>query len=50
MVGAGRTCLDGGSNGSLLNSLRKVGVTLEPRKAPLEILVVDQIEKTPTEN
>jgi uncharacterized protein (TIGR03435 family) len=42
--------LDGVSNDSLSNSLKKVGLTLEPQKAPLEVLLIDQIQKTPTEN
>ena len=35
---------------SLTDSLAQVGLRLDPRKAPLDILVVDHIEKTPTEN
>jgi len=35
---------------SLLESLRKAGLTLESQRAPIDMLVVDQIEKTPTEN
>src|ERR1051326_1556426 len=42
--------LDNGSNASLINSLQKLGLTFEARKAPLEILVIDSIQKTPTEN
>jgi uncharacterized protein (TIGR03435 family) len=42
--------LDAGSNDSLVSSLQKVGLTLEPRKAPLEVLVIDSLQKTPTEN
>jgi uncharacterized protein (TIGR03435 family) len=42
--------LDGGSSDSLSSSLNKVGLTLEGRRAPLEVIVVDQIQKTPTEN
>jgi uncharacterized protein (TIGR03435 family) len=30
--------------------MKKVGLTLEPKKAPLEVLVIDQLQKTPTEN
>lgn len=30
--------------------LQKLGLRLEPRKAPLETIVVDRVEKTPTEN
>jgi uncharacterized protein (TIGR03435 family) len=42
--------LDNGSNASLINSLQKLGLTFEARKAPLEMLVIDSIQKTPTEN
>jgi uncharacterized protein (TIGR03435 family) len=42
--------LDTGSNASLTNALRNVGLTLEPRRLPLEVLVVDEMQKTPTEN
>lgn len=35
---------------SLFNSVEKLGLKLEPRKAPVEMLVIDHIEKTPTEN
>ena len=42
--------LDLPSSDSLPNSLKKVGLTFEARRAPLEVIVVDQIQKTPTEN
>ena len=42
--------LDGASGDSLSNALKKAGLTLESRKAPLEVIVVDQMQKTPTEN
>lgn len=35
---------------SIFGSLEAVGLRLEPRKAPLEVLMIDHIEKTPTEN
>ena len=35
---------------SIMTSLQSVGLKLEPRKAPLEMLIVDKGEKTPTEN
>jgi uncharacterized protein (TIGR03435 family) len=35
---------------SIFGSLEAVGLKLEPRKAPLDILVIDHIEKTPTAN
>ncbi len=42
--------LDFGSNVSLSSSLEKLGLTFDSRRAPLEVLVVDSIQKTPTEN
>lgn len=35
---------------SVSKSLQNMGLKLEPRRLPLELLVVDHIEKTPTEN
>jgi uncharacterized protein (TIGR03435 family) len=35
---------------AIIASLNKAGLKLEPRKAPIEMLVVDRLEKTPTEN
>src|SRR5206468_8963343 len=40
--------LDTGSHDSLLTALAKVGLTLEGRRAPLEVIVIDQIQKIPT--
>ena len=36
--------------GSVYESVETLGLKLEPRKAPVEQLVVDHVEKTPTEN
>jgi uncharacterized protein (TIGR03435 family) len=36
--------------GSIYDAVRPYGLKLEPRKAPMEILTVDHIERTPTEN
>ncbi len=36
--------------GSIYDSVRPYGLRLEPRKAQLEMLIVDHIEKEPTEN
>jgi uncharacterized protein (TIGR03435 family) len=41
---------DPGSSNSILNSVQQLGLRLESRKAPVEFVVVDQVEKTPTEN
>ncbi len=38
------------SNDSLFNAMEKLGLKLESSKAPLEVLVIDHIEKMPTEN
>jgi len=39
------------SNGdSLPNALETLGLKLEQRKAPIEVLVIDHIEKTPSDN
>ena len=38
----------GGS--SLFSSVKKLGLVLEPRRAPVQQLVIDHVEKTPTEN
>ena len=38
------------SGGSIFQSVQKMGLKLEPKKAPVEILVVDHLDKKPTEN
>jgi uncharacterized protein (TIGR03435 family) len=35
---------------SLFSTIQQLGLKLEARKAPVEIIVVDHVEKTPTEN
>lgn len=35
---------------SLFNAVEKLGLKMEPRKAPIEVLVIDHAEKSPTEN
>jgi len=42
--------LAAGNGDSLHSGLRDLGLRLEPRKAAVETLVIDHIEKTPTEN
>ena len=44
------TALDKPWGDSLRSSLNKAGLTLASRKSPLEVVVVDSIEKQPTEN
>ncbi len=38
------------SGDSLFNALEKLGLKLESRQAPVEVLVIDHAEKTPSEN
>lgn len=42
--------LEGSTDASLFASIHDVGLKLDPRKAPMEMLVVDSVLKTPTEN
>jgi len=42
--------LDTATIDSLIESLRKFGLSLESRRAPIDMLVVDHIERMPTEN
>src|SRR5579883_1013249 len=39
-----------GSDDSLMMALRRLGLKLEPRKAPFEVIVVDDIRKEPSAN
>jgi uncharacterized protein (TIGR03435 family) len=42
--------LDGGSNATLINGMKQFGLNLEAQRAPLEVLVIDEMQKTPSEN
>ena len=42
--------LNGASDAGLHTALQTVGLKLEPRKAPIDMLIVDHAEKSPTEN
>jgi uncharacterized protein (TIGR03435 family) len=42
--------LDGSSSASLSDALEKIGLRLESRKEPLDVMVVDSASKTPGEN
>jgi uncharacterized protein (TIGR03435 family) len=35
---------------TIFDAIQDLGLKLEPRKAPVEVLVVDHVNKTPTEN
>ena len=42
--------LDGANSDPLAGPLRDVGLTLDSRKTPLTVIVVDPVSKTATEN
>lgn len=42
--------LDNSSSAALSDALEKIGLKLESRKAPLEVIVVDSARRTPAEN
>jgi uncharacterized protein (TIGR03435 family) len=42
--------LEGGAPVSLFDAVQKLGLKLEARKAPLDVLVIDEARKTPTDN
>ena len=42
--------LDNSSIASLIDGFQQVGLKMESRKAPLDLLVIDQLSKTPSEN
>jgi uncharacterized protein (TIGR03435 family) len=42
--------LDNSSIASLMDGLQQLGLKMDARKAPLDVLVIDQLSKTPTEN
>ncbi len=42
--------LDGASAGSVYDGLKALGLSLESRKSPVDFLVVESIDKMPTEN
>ena len=45
-----RAVLEGASGDSLFAAIEALGLKLDARKAPLDMVVVDHIEKTPSEN
>jgi uncharacterized protein (TIGR03435 family) len=42
--------MEGSSISSLFDGIQQAGLKLDPRKAPLDVIVVDQAQKTPTDN
>jgi uncharacterized protein (TIGR03435 family) len=48
--GGGVEASDPGSTNAIFASVQQLGLRLEPRKMPVDFIVVDHAEKTPTEN
>jgi uncharacterized protein (TIGR03435 family) len=48
--GAGTVSDPGGPEMPFLNAVEKLGLKLEPQKSPVETIVVEHIERTPSEN
>jgi uncharacterized protein (TIGR03435 family) len=48
--GTGASVAPDPSGGSIFQAVQQLGLRLEPRKAPVETIVVDRLEKTPTDN
>ena len=48
-LGGGPAASDPGG-GSVFSSIQQLGLRLESRKAPMEHIVVDSVDKNPTEN
>lgn len=42
--------LEGGAPVSLFDAVQKLGLKLDARKAPLDVMVIDEARKTPTDN
>jgi uncharacterized protein (TIGR03435 family) len=38
------------TGGSIFQSVQQLGLKLEPRQAPVDVIVIDHVEKSPTEN
>jgi uncharacterized protein (TIGR03435 family) len=49
-AGPGTPLASDPSGTSMFQAVQQLGLRLEPRKAPVETIVVDHLEKTPTEN
>jgi uncharacterized protein (TIGR03435 family) len=42
--------LDGATLPSLFEAMQKLGLKMDARKAPLDVVVIDEARKTPTDN
>ena len=45
-----RQLMEAASGDSVASAMQAAGLKLEPRKAPLDVLVIDHAEKTPSAN
>jgi uncharacterized protein (TIGR03435 family) len=45
-----RAVMEAASGDSLFAAIESLGLKLDARKAPLDVLVIDHVEKTPLEN
>jgi uncharacterized protein (TIGR03435 family) len=45
-----RAVLEGASGDSLFAAIEALGLKLDARKAPLDVLVIDHVARTPSEN
>ena len=50
VAGAATPVRASASSGAIFTAVQQIGLKREPRKAPVEYLVVDKAEKVPTEN
>jgi uncharacterized protein (TIGR03435 family) len=46
----GDAASDPGGSSTLVQAVQSMGLKLEPRKATVDHLIIDHVEKTPTEN
>ena len=47
---SGDAAADPVNNSAIFGAVQQMGLKLEPRKAPMDLLVIDRVEKVPTEN
>jgi uncharacterized protein (TIGR03435 family) len=51
--GSGRGAPDGGADpgsSTIFHNVQQLGLKLEPRKVSVDTIVIDSLEKTPTDN
>ena len=40
----------GSPDSAIIKAVQQLGLTLQPGRAPIDTIIVDHLEKTPTEN